>query len=479
MNGTFNPTYSSNSIWRDEDDTRCLTLDIEDIESDITALETGKADANHTHTGYASTSHTHTEYALTDHTHTGYATVDHTHTGYASAADVTALQNLVGDTAVSTQISTAIAGKVDAVAGKGLSSNDYTTAEKTKLAGIEAGAKNITVDSALSSTSTNPVQNKVVKAALDGKANSSHVHNVFSSLTDIGITTFPTTMKIISETMPANSMIVIDTRRVNGTHETYSTQTISDWGTTLNGNAIICKGVTTARITMLIMYCTTAATDAQLVYGNYAHDADRVNWDDLDVQLNSKVDKIKTYSAVDLNNLTTSGLYYVSSETTALHCPVGSNGHILVMSDGTRVRQVFFRVGTVDTNNFQWYSRSLGSDTTAGDNGWSQWWILSGFEKVWNGGTVLNSEINIGSRYGCTSWVVVARLQNTGSLASVVIPRAFLTTDTTLYKFQIADETAYISFYIYYKASDDNVYLKVVDQTNSEYTTLKYVYRVS
>lgn len=33
-----------------------------------------------------------------------------------------------------------LSGKVDKVAGKGLSTNDYTTAEKTKLAGIEEGA---------------------------------------------------------------------------------------------------------------------------------------------------------------------------------------------------------------------------------------------------------------------------------------------------------------------------------------------------
>lgn len=313
-----------------------------------------------------------------------------------------------------------------------------------------------------------------------GAAAAKHTHNVFSSLTEIGITTFPTTMKAVSEAMPKNSMIVIDTRRINGSGTDYSTETISDWGTTLNGVALIMKGVSTARVVMQILYGTTGATDAQLVYGNYAHDADRVNWDDLDEQLGSKVDKISKYSAVDLNTLTESGLYYVSDETTDLHCPAGTNGHILVMSDGTRVRQVFFRVGTVDTNSFQWYSRSLGSDTTVGvdGDGWSQWWILSGHEKIWNGGTVLNSEINIGSRYGCQSWVVVARLQNTGALASVVIPRAFLTSDTTTYKFQIADETAYISFYIYYK-SDNDVYLKVIDQTDSEYTTLKYVYRMN
>ena len=66
-------------------------------------------------------------------------------------------------------IKTALDGKVDTVSGKGLSTEDYTTAEKTKLAGIDTGANKTTVDSALSDSSENPVQNKVVKAALDGK----------------------------------------------------------------------------------------------------------------------------------------------------------------------------------------------------------------------------------------------------------------------------------------------------------------------
>ena len=59
----------------------------------------------------------------------------------------------------------ALEGKVQKVSGKGLSTNDYTTAEKEKLAGLTK----ITVDSALSSSSTNPVQNKAIKAALDKK----------------------------------------------------------------------------------------------------------------------------------------------------------------------------------------------------------------------------------------------------------------------------------------------------------------------
>lgn len=42
---------------------------------------------------------------------------------------------------VSTATATALAGKVDKVTGKQLSTEDYTTAEKTKLGGIEAGAQ--------------------------------------------------------------------------------------------------------------------------------------------------------------------------------------------------------------------------------------------------------------------------------------------------------------------------------------------------
>ena len=59
-----------------------------------------------------------------------------------------------------------ITNKVDKVDGKGLSTNDYTTNEKNKLAGIASGANKTVVDSSLSSSSTNPVQNKVVNTAI-------------------------------------------------------------------------------------------------------------------------------------------------------------------------------------------------------------------------------------------------------------------------------------------------------------------------
>lgn len=56
--------------------------------------------------------------------------------------------------------------------------------DKSKLDGIDDEANKIIVDSALSSSSTNPVQNKVVNSALDGKANSSHTHSI-SNITNL------------------------------------------------------------------------------------------------------------------------------------------------------------------------------------------------------------------------------------------------------------------------------------------------------
>lgn len=50
-----------------------------------------------------------------------------------------------------------------------------SASDKGKLDGIAAGATAVTVDAALSDTSENPVQNKVVKGALDGKANDADV----------------------------------------------------------------------------------------------------------------------------------------------------------------------------------------------------------------------------------------------------------------------------------------------------------------
>ena len=102
----------------------------------------------------------------------------------ASSVSSTELGHLIGVTRsiqeqftdINNDIDDLDTNKVDKISGKGLSSNDFTSDyitkindATTKLSGIADGANKTTVDSLLSDTSTNPVQNKVINSALSNK----------------------------------------------------------------------------------------------------------------------------------------------------------------------------------------------------------------------------------------------------------------------------------------------------------------------
>ena len=72
--------------------------------------------------------------------------------------------------AISSSTNEALQARVMKETGKGLSTNDYTNSEKAKLEGIEAGANKTIVDSAWDINSTNPVQNKMIIAALQSQS---------------------------------------------------------------------------------------------------------------------------------------------------------------------------------------------------------------------------------------------------------------------------------------------------------------------
>lgn len=78
--------------------------------------------------------------------------------GYITQSDVpdaitidSALSGTSGNPVQNKVINTALSGKVDKVSGKGLSTNDYTTDEKTKLEGIATGANKYTLPAATAS----------------------------------------------------------------------------------------------------------------------------------------------------------------------------------------------------------------------------------------------------------------------------------------------------------------------------------------
>lgn len=110
----------------------------------------------------------------------------------------------------------ALENKVDKDGNKVLSTNDYTTTEKNKLAGIATGANKTTVDTELSSSSTNPVQNKVINTALSNKVETStynsKISSIESNITSVSdaLTAFENTKGTASGIAPLNSSSKID-----------------------------------------------------------------------------------------------------------------------------------------------------------------------------------------------------------------------------------------------------------------------------
>lgn len=116
-------------------------------------------------------------FARVNHTGTqAISTVDGLQTALAGKEPViatkgTAFNKDFGTAAGTVAEGSALAGKADSghthANGTQLAAGFLSTDDKTKLDGIAANATNVTVDSALSNLSTNPVQNKVVKTAID------------------------------------------------------------------------------------------------------------------------------------------------------------------------------------------------------------------------------------------------------------------------------------------------------------------------
>lgn len=151
------------------------------------------------------------------------------------------------------------------------SANGFLSKEdKSKLDGIATEANKTVVDSSLSSSSTNPVQNKVVNSALNGKANSSHSHSI-SNIT--------------------NLQSALDSKSKTGhTHDDrYYTET--EMNTKLNGKANSSHTHTASQISDLTVSTHTLANGAKLykygkivlaVFNNYQYSGKTPNvWTEL------------------------------------------------------------------------------------------------------------------------------------------------------------------------------------------------------
>ena len=79
---------------------------------------------------------------------------------------------------------------------------------------------------------------------------------------------------------------------------------------------------------------------------------------------------VNTGGAVDLNDYTEQGWYFFTSNNTIANVPVGVNGWLNVVKDkdsGTWTKQVWYRAGTANSNDYQTYVRTRTGDV------WSNW----------------------------------------------------------------------------------------------------------
>ena len=184
-----------------------------------------------------------------------------------------------------------LSGKVDKVDGKGLSTNDYTTDEKNKLAGIATGANKTVVDSALSSTSTNPVQNKVVNTAISNlntlvgdTAVSTQITNAITNQKGAvnGIATLDSSGKVTSAQLPSYVDDVVEgylsngkLYKTKGSDGTYSSEITGEAGkiyVDLNTNKTYrWSGSAFVVISETLALGTTSSTAFRGDYGNTAY----------------------------------------------------------------------------------------------------------------------------------------------------------------------------------------------------------------
>ena len=148
-----------------------------------------------------------------------------------------------------------------------------------RLEDIDVGANKTVVDSNLSSTSTNPVQNKIVNSALNGKANSSHNHSI-SNITNLQLT--------LENKSP-----------IGHTHDDrYYTETEMD--SKLNGKANSSHTHSISNITNL-----QSALDNKSATG-HTHDDRYYTETEMDTKLDNKANSTHTHNISDVTGLSTS-----------------------------------------------------------------------------------------------------------------------------------------------------------------------------
>ncbi len=97
---------------------------------------------------------------------------------------------------------------------------------------------------------------------------------------------------------------------------------------------------------------------------------------------------IVTETDTDLNDYVEEGIYFFETDYTPVNVPSNvGNGWLHVMSGtgqyGTRIKQIWYRAGTVNTNDFETYVRTRNVSEE-----WSNWQQFQNYDSGWQNATL-------------------------------------------------------------------------------------------
>lgn len=99
----------------------------------------------------------------------GYVPTSRTVNGHALTSNITITATDISDVYSKTEVNSLLDNKVDKISGKGLSTNDYTTAEKNKLANIASGAQVNVIESIKKNGTALTITSKAVDISVPTK----------------------------------------------------------------------------------------------------------------------------------------------------------------------------------------------------------------------------------------------------------------------------------------------------------------------
>lgn len=294
------------------------------------------------------------------------------------------LNTILASYATTSAMTTALSAKVDKVSGKGLSTNDYTTAEKTKLNGIESGAE-VNVQSDWNATSgdafiknkpTIPTvtDNKVKQTATTTNAyyrvllskSASDAEETDGVLKNSSLYYNPYDRELSTIKLCADSAFIPQLKVTElVTSQYYFRKTSNQMVAMLDSN----PSSTTSNPAFVYMPAssgTLALTDdiptvsTGSVFGS-------LSFDGTDKIINLGTNTIQ--AGLDANDLTTPAVYYITTATNPANMPSAfANGFLIVLRYSANViKQIALRQGTIDSNDHMVYFRSYII------SGWSKW----------------------------------------------------------------------------------------------------------